>query len=308
MRTGYITHADCHAHDTGAGHPENSRRLTAIEDRLAAAHVFDFLRHYDAPLVTEEQLLRVHDAGYLSEVKSALPSNGYAYLDPDTAICPHSLQAASRAAGALVQAVDLVLSGELDNAFCAVRPPGHHAELSQAMGFCIYNNIAVGAAHALEQYGLERIAIIDFDVHQGNGTEQIFLDDRRIMFCSTFQHPFYPDTPLYPITDRLVSVPLAATAKSAEFRAAVNDLWLPALEKFQPQLILVSAGFDAHQDDDMSNVSLSDADYVWVTEQLVRVAQAFASGRLISSLEGGYEIHSLARCVEKHIRILMGLH
>lgn len=176
------------------------------------------------------------------------------------------------------------------------------------MGFCVYNNIAVGAAHALQAHGLKKIAIVDFDVHQGNGTEQIFLHDRRVLFCSTFQHPFYPHTPLLENTDRMVSIPLQATAKSADFRAAVNDHWLPALERFQPEMIFVSAGFDAHADDDMSGVSLTDGDFRWVTEQIVRLADRSASGRIVSVLEGGYELHSLARCVEAHIRVLMGLH
>jgi len=258
--------------------------------------------------VTRQQLLRVHAADYLAEVDKKIPHQGYAYLDPDTVISHASLQAARRAAGAVVLAVDLLMRGEQENAFCCVRPPGHHAERSRAMGFCVYNNVAVGAAHAMQAHGLKKIAILDFDVHQGNGTEQIFMSDDRVMFCSTFQHPFYPDTPVYPITERMVSVPLQATAKSAEFRAAVTDQWLPALERFQPEMIFVSAGFDAHQDDEMSNVMLTDADYRWVTEQILQLADRSASGRIVSVLEGGYELHSLARCVELHVRLLMGLH
>ncbi len=308
MRTAYISHPDCRLHDTGIGHPESSGRLAAIEDRLVTSHLFDFLRHVDAPEVTEAQLLRVHTADYLAHVNALMPENGFAYLDPDTVVSPASSKAAKRAAGALVKAVDLVMSGEIQNAFCSVRPPGHHAETDRAMGFCVYNNVAVGAAHAMDTYGLQKIAIIDFDVHQGNGTEQIFKDDERVVFCSTFQHPFYPDTPLLELTDRMVSVPLEATAKSDAFRNAVNEFWLPALAKFKPEMIFVSAGFDAHQDDDMSGVSLTDNDYQWVTEKIIEIADSTASGRVISSLEGGYELHSLARCVEKHIRTLMGLH
>ncbi len=308
MRTAFISHPDCLAHDTGEGHPESARRLSSIQDRLVSAHLFDFLRHYDAPEVTEQQLLRVHAAEYLAHVHASAPRQGYVYLDPDTLISPGSLQAARRAAGAVVLAVDLLMRGEQVNAFCCVRPPGHHAERSRAMGLCVYNNIAVGAAHALQVHGLQRIAILDFDVHQGNGTEQIFQHDSRVMFCSTFQHPCYPNTPLFPVSERMVSVPLQATAKSAEFRAAVTEQWLPALERFQPEMIFVSAGFDAHEDDDMSSVSLTDADFRWITEQIVQVAERSASNRIVSVLEGGYELYSLARCVEMHIRILMGLH
>ena len=200
-----------------------------------------------------------------------------------------------------------MIDGSLGNAFCAVRPPGHHAESDRGMGFCLYNNIAVGAAHALAAHRLARIAILDFDVHQGNGTEAIFLDDERVLFCSTFQHPFYPGTPLIEGNERMVSVPLAAGARGVEFRAAVERHWLPAIERFAPQMFFVSAGFDAHRDDDMSGLNLEDADYAWVSERIVEAADRFAGGRLVSSLEGGYELRSLGRCVERHLRILMGL-
>jgi len=199
------------------------------------------------------------------------------------------------------------MSGEMNSAFCGVRPPGHHAESNRALGFCVYNNIAVGAAHALKEHGLKKIAVVDFDVHQGNGTEDIFIDEHRVLYCSIFQHPFFPFTSQPENSERIISIPLEATAKSAEFRAAVSDHWLPALERFQPEMIFVSAGFDAHQDDDMSHVSLTDADFKWVTEQIVRMAGLFASGRIVSVLEGGYELQSLARCVETHMRVLMGL-
>jgi acetoin utilization deacetylase AcuC-like enzyme len=274
---------------------------------LIAAGLFDVLRYIDAPKVTEHQLLRVHKQSYLEALNSMVPESGYAHLDADTVISPDSLNAARRSAGAVVAAVDLVMSGEMSSAFCCVRPPGHHAESDRALGFCLYNNIAVGAAHALAEHGLNRVAIVDFDVHQGNGTEEIFKQDRRVLFCSTFQHPFYPFTPLLANTANRVSVPLEATAKSEEFRAAVTDHWLPALEKFQPEIVFISAGFDAHRDDDMSHVSLTDADFRWVTEQIVQVAGNSASDRIVSALEGGYELNSLARCVEMHIRALMRL-
>lgn len=305
MAIAFISHRDCLLHDTGEDHPENRQRLSAIQDRLIATGLFDVLRHFDAPSVTESQLLRVHTRAHLDRIESIAPATGYVRVDPDTVMSPGSLAAARRAAGAVVTAVDLVFGGETESAFCSVRPPGHHAESNQAMGFCLYNNIAVGAAHALEAHSVPRVAIVDFDVHHGNGTEEIFKDDERVLFCSTYQHPFYPFTPVLDNSANRVSVALDATAKSEEFRAAVTEQWVPALRRFQPELIFISAGFDAHRDDDMSNVSLTDADYQWVTEQIVEAASASAAGRIVSSLEGGYELRSLARCVETHLRALM---
>lgn len=236
-----------------------------------------------------------------------MPVQGYARLDPDTVICPSSLPAAKHAAGAVVSAVDQIMGGQVQNAFCSVRPPGHHAERDRALGFCIFNNIAVGARYALDTYDLKRIAVVDFDVHQGNGTEDILIGDDRILYCSTFQHPFFPYTTLPENSARVISIPLDATAKSEEFRTAVSDHWLPALQSFAPEMIFVSAGFDAHRDDDMSYVCLTDADFLWVSQQIMKQAEASASGRIVSVLEGGYELNSLARCVESHLRVLMGL-
>ena len=307
MSTAYISHVDCHDHDTGEGHPESALRLSAIDDRFISSGLWDFIRGFDAPEVKQTQLLRVHTAEHLANMEAAMPQQGYARLDPDTVVSPGTMQAAKRAAGAVVLAVDLLMSGDINNAFCAVRPPGHHAESNRALGFCIYNNIAVGAAHALEKYDLKKVAIVDFDVHQGNGTEDIFIGNNKVLYCSIFQHPFFPYTPLPENSERVVSIPLEATARSAEFRSAVSDHWLPALEQFQPEMIFISAGFDAHRDDDMSYVSLTDADFKWVTEQMVQMAERYASGRIVSVLEGGYELHSLARCVETHMRVLMGL-
>ena len=307
MTTAYISHPDCLQHDTGIGHPENARRLSAIEDRLIASGLMDLLLRVDAPEATTEQLLRVHEAGYLDSVEQFFPLQGHAHLDPDTVISTGSLTAARRAAGAVVAAVDRIICGDVPNAFCAVRPPGHHAESARAMGFCIYNNIAVGAAHALEAHGLQRVAILDFDVHQGNGTEQIFMHDDRVLFCSTFQYPFYPGTPLLEPGGTMISVPLKFGAGGDEFRGAIRDLWLPALNRFSPQMIFVSAGYDAHADDDMSGVGLTDGDFSWVGEQIMRVSRDSADSRVIFALEGGYELGSLARCVENHIRMLMGL-
>lgn len=306
MAIAYISHPECLRHDTGEGHPENARRISVIEDQLIATGLLDVLRNFDAPEVTADQLRRVHTPAYLVAMEAMAPESGYVRVDPDTVISQGSLQAARRAAGAVVAATDLVVSGEAESAFCAVRPPGHHAESQRPMGFCLYNNIAVGAAHALEEHGLTKVAILDFDVHHGNGTEDIFKDDNRVLFCSTFQHPFYPFTALLEPADNRVNVPLDASAASDEFRAAVTDHWLPALDKFAPEMVFVSAGFDAHRDDDMSQVNLTDADFTWVTEQIVEVAAKSASGRVVSALEGGYELRSLARCVETHIRVLMG--
>ena len=236
-----------------------------------------------------------------------MPQQGFARIDADTVVSPHTMQAAKRAAGAVVSAVELVMSGQFQNAFCSVRPPGHHAESGRAMGFCIFSNLAVGVAHALATYDLNKIAIVDFDVHQGNGTEDIFVGNDKVLYCSIFQHPFFPYTKPPENSEKVISIALDATAKSAEFRAAVSDHWLPALERFQPEIIFISAGFDAHRDDDMSSVSLVDADFLWVTQQIAQIAADSASGRIVSVLEGGYELNSLARCVEAHLRVLMGL-
>ena len=307
MSTAFISHPDCHDHDTGEDHPENAKRLSAIEDRLLASRISDFVRYLDAPEVTREQLLRAHTAQYLEMIDAVMPRQGHARLDPDTVISPGTLQAAKRAAGSVILAVDQLMSGQIRNAFCAVRPPGHHAESDRALGFCIYSNIAIGVKHALEVHGLKKVAVVDFDVHQANGTENILIGDDRVLYCSIFQHPFFPYTTLPENSERVISIPLEASAASTEFRAAVTDHWLPALEQFEPEMIFVSAGFDAHRDDEMSYVSLTDADFRWVIEEIVRMADISASGRIVSALEGGYELHSLARCAESHMRVLMGL-
>lgn len=307
MRTAYITHPDCLLHDTGEGHPESASRLQAINDRLVAAQLYDFLHHFEAPEVTREQLVRCHDSAYLDQVARLMPQEGLAHLDPDTVVSPRSLQAAKRAAGAVVKGVDLVMLEGLDNAFCAVRPPGHHAERARTMGFCIYNNLAIGAAHAMAVHGLDRVALLDFDVHHGNGSEDIFREDPRVMLCSTFQHPFYPYTSMERSPDHVICAPLEATAKGPEFREAVTKQWLPALHRFKPQMIFVSAGFDAHVEDEMSGVSLTEADYGWVSVQILDIAQTYANGRVVSVLEGGYALSALGRSVEAHIRVLMGL-
>jgi acetoin utilization deacetylase AcuC-like enzyme len=290
----------------GAHHPEQPSRLSAINDRLIATGLEMSLRACDAPCATRAQLEAAHDPDYVAQIFATAPAEGLVWLDGDTAMMPRTLNAALRAAGAVVHGVDLAMSGEARHVFCAVRPPGHHAERARAMGFCLFNNVAVGAMHALQAHGLERVAIADFDVHHGNGTEDIVAGDPRVLFCSTFQHPFYPYSGEASEADNLVNVPLPAGAGSEAFRTAVEEHWLPRLAAFQPQLILVSAGFDAHQVDDMSAINLVDADYAWVTRRLCEQAEASAQGRLVSTLEGGYELHALGRCVEAHLKAMLG--
>jgi acetoin utilization deacetylase AcuC-like enzyme len=307
MTTGYVHHAECSLHDMGAHHPECPARLDAIHDHLLTTGLLDHLLDVTAPLATREHLERVHDARYLDSVKAIAPQRGVVHLDPDTAMGPHSHQAALRAAGAVIKATDMVMDGEIENAFCSVRPPGHHACRQRAMGFCFFNNIAVAAAHALEAHGLDRVAVVDFDVHHGNGTEDIFDSDPRVMMVSTFQHPFYPYSGVEGRSGRMVNIPLAAYSGGTQFREAVEKYWLPALDEFQPQMIFVSAGFDAHRDDDMASLGLVEADYAWVTNQIMNVAARHANGRIVSTLEGGYNLHALARSVAVHVKALCGI-
>jgi acetoin utilization deacetylase AcuC-like enzyme len=305
--TAFITHAECLKHDMGAGHPERPQRLGAIEDQLIASGLEAHLARHDAPLATDAQLARVHPLEYVRAVRAAAPQAGMVHLDPDTAMNPFTLQAALRAAGAGILGVDLVISGKVSSSFCSVRPPGHHACRTRPMGFCIFNNVAVAARHALEAHGLGRVAIIDFDVHHGNGTEDIFEGDDRVLMVSTFQHPFYPYSGTEDPAGNMVNVPLAAGAGSREFREAVREIWLPALSAFKPELILFSAGFDAHAEDQMAMLRFADADYGWVTEQLKSVAERHAGGRMVSLLEGGYALSALGRSAVQHIKVLAGL-
>ncbi len=307
MPTAFITHRDCLAHDMGSYHPESPLRLRAVEDQLIASGLIGYLDHIDAPLAERHQLERVHAPEYIDSIFEAVPQTGIHHLDPDTAMNPHSLNAALRAAGAVVHAVDLVLSGKKKTAFCCVRPPGHHAERARAMGFCFFNNVAVGAAHALEHYGLKRVCIADFDVHHGNGTEDIFQDDPRVLMVSTFQHPFYPYSGVEGRSDTMVNIPLPAYTTGAGFRGAITEYWLPAIEAFRPELIFISAGFDAHRDDDMASFGLVEADYAWVTRRLLEQAEKHCGGRVVSVLEGGYELHALGRSVATHLKVLSGL-
>jgi acetoin utilization deacetylase AcuC-like enzyme len=307
MATAFITHADCLKHEMGAHHPERPARLNAIEDQLIASGLEPHLTRFDAPLASDEQLARVHPLEYVRAIREAAPRAGTVHLDPDTAMNPHSLQAALRAAGAAVMAVDLVLEKKVNTAFCAVRPPGHHACRARPMGFCIFNNVAIGARHALEAHGLERVAIIDFDVHHGNGTEDIFENDAQVLMASIFQHPFYPYSGTDNPAPNMVNVPLAAGSGTKELQQAVREEWLPALHEFAPQLILFSAGFDAHAEDDMAMLRFTDADYAWVTEQVKALAGRHAQGRMVSMLEGGYSLSALGRSAVQHIKVMAGL-
>jgi acetoin utilization deacetylase AcuC-like enzyme len=307
MQTAYITHPLCLEHNMGAHHPESPARIRAIEDQLSASGLLSHLQRHNAPAATREQLMRVHDPHYIDSIESSVPLQGLVYLDADTAMNSYSYQAALRAAGAVVLGVDLVMAKKVENAFCNIRPPGHHAERARAMGFCFFNNVAVGAAHAMAKHGLQRVAIADFDVHHGNGTEEIFHDDPRVMLCSTFQHPFYPYCGTDSGNKHIINVPLSAGTGGEEFRAAVTQYWLPALERFKPELLLISAGFDAHRDDGMAMLKLTEPDYGWVTGVLKGIAEKHANGRIVSTLEGGYELHALARSALAHIKVLNSL-
>ncbi len=307
MDTLYITHPECWLHEMGPWHPECPERLDAISDRLLANGLMDFLVQRTARPAGDEDVLRVHRAEYLADLRRWAPARGHFPIDPDTVMNPHTLEAALAAAGAGLTAVDAILEGEACTAFCAVRPPGHHARPAQAMGFCFFNNIAIAAAHALEHHGLERVAIVDFDVHHGNGTEEAFLRDERVLMCSFYQHPLFPDMWARDPGPNMINVPVPPYAEASVCRDIVTDRWLPALRAFRPRLILVSAGFDAHREDEMGQLKLTEADYAWITRQLVEVAHESAQGRIVSFLEGGYDLSALGRSAAAHIRALGGL-
>jgi acetoin utilization deacetylase AcuC-like enzyme len=306
MATAIFTHPDCALHEMGDGHPESPMRLKAILAALEASGLASKLAMHEAPAAEREHLERVHDAQHVDLIFGSAPQRGYAYLDPDTSMNSKSLSAALHAAGAVVSATDMVIGGLARNAFCAVRPPGHHATPRRPMGFCIFNNVAIGAMHAIEAHGLERVAVLDFDVHHGNGTEDAFHEDPRVMLCSTFQHPYYPYCGADSGNEHIINVPLPAMTDGRGFREAVEKFWIPALDAFGPQMVFVSAGFDAHRDDPLAYLKLDDEDYRWVTEQLVDVADRHARGRVVSTLEGGYNTQALGRCVVEHVRVLAG--
>lgn len=290
----------------GPDHPECPARLDAINDYLLSHGLLDLMPTHQAPAATDEQLLRAHTAHHLAEIQALAPLHGYVQVDADTRMNPHTLTAARHAAGAAILATDLVTSGSASRAFCAVRPPGHHAERDQAMGFCIFNNVAVGIRHAQRHHGVKRIALIDFDVHHGNGSEDIFAGDDGVLMVSTFQHPLYPYLGEIPKGSNMLNVPLAPRTYGDAMRKVVEQRWLPALDKFQPELIYISAGFDAHRDDDMANLGWVEADYAWITARLLEVANRHAAGRIVSTLEGGYALPALARSVAAHVGVLIG--
>ncbi len=312
-KTGYFTHPDCRKHEMGAGHPECPERLDAIEDRLLITGVADALdRREPTPAAMGELLLahgRRHVAALrglndilLEEMQAGGPDH-YS-LDTDTSMNQHTYRAALLSAGAAIDAVDAVMTGELENAFCCTRPPGHHATRNQAMGFCFFSNVAVAAKYACERHGVKRVAIVDFDVHHGNGTEDIVAGDERILMVSFFQHPFYPEGGSTKTDSNLVNLPVPAYTKGMDIRELVEMMWIPRLEAHQPELIFVSAGFDAHREDDMGQMGLNEQDYAWMTQRVKDIALRYAKGRIVSCLEGGYNLNALARSVEAHVRVL----
>jgi acetoin utilization deacetylase AcuC-like enzyme len=309
MSTAIYSHPDCLKHDMGDWHPESPSRLQAIEDQLILARLDGLLERRLAPLAEVPAILRNHTEGALALVRDHVPGTpGETYaLDADTLLCHASYDAALRAAGAALAATDAVLAGGIANAFCATRPPGHHATPTEPMGFCLFNNVAIAARHAMESHGLERVAIIDFDVHHGNGTADSFRDDDRVLMASFFQHPFYPNTAPEPITATNVNVPVPARSGGEVVRQVVQEYWLPALHAHRPQMIFISAGFDAHRDDDMGGMNLVESDYAWITRQIMTVAREHAGGRIVSCLEGGYELSALGRSVVAHLKVLAEL-
>jgi acetoin utilization deacetylase AcuC-like enzyme len=308
MSTAFFTHPDCRAHDMGEGHPECPQRLDAIEDHLIATGLDIALMRYDAPLARTSDLELAHAAGYVRELQEfmeqASATGEHRRLDPDTVVCPMTRTAALRAAGAAVAATDLVIDGKAANAFCAVRPPGHHATRNESMGFCFFNNVAIAARHALDVRGLARVAIIDFDVHHGNGTEDIVAGDERILMASFFQHPLYPGSGAVPLGTNMVNLPIPPYTRGPEIRELIEANWMPRLEAFQPEMVFISAGFDAHREDDLGQLGLVESDYEWITRRLFDLARRHAQGRIVSCLEGGYVLSALARSVAAHLRVL----
>jgi acetoin utilization deacetylase AcuC-like enzyme len=308
MPTAFYSHPDCRLHQMGQGHPECPQRLDAIADHLRATGLDVALDMRDAPLVDLRAVELAHHSAYVAELKDRLEQiaeSGHSRaLDPDTSACPQTWAAVLRAAGAAVAATDAVIDGQADNAFCSVRPPGHHATRDQAMGFCFFNNVAVAARHALDVRGLKRVAIVDFDVHHGNGTEDIIAGDERVLMVSIFQHPLYPYSGAVPKGTNMINLPLPPYTKGPEVREMIEAMWMPRLEEFKPQMVFISAGFDAHREDDLGQLGLVEADYEWITRRVKDVADRHAKGRIVSCLEGGYALGALARSVAAHLRVL----
>ncbi len=305
MKCAYVTHEACRRHEMGECHPESPQRLDAISDYLLSHGLMDFLTPYEAPAATVEQLCRAHTSLYVHEILASAPLEGYVHVDPDTSMNPHTVAAALHAAGAAVHATDLVLSDEVTRAFCAVRPPGHHATRDAAMGFCFFNNVAVGIRHALDVHGLERVALVDFDVHHGNGSEDILAGDDRVLMVSTFQRGLYPFRGEEPLGSNMANVPLAAGTTGEALRAAFHETWKPRIEAFAPEIIYISAGFDAHRADEMAGLRWVEDDYEWITMEIARLAGRLCGGRVVSTLEGGYDPLALSRSVAAHIQALL---
>ena len=303
MSTAYISHPDFMKHEMGRHHPECPERIAAIEDQLIQSRLDAHLKRIDPPLASEADITRVHSEDHLAFVKSKAPSSGYAMIDGDTIMNPATWTVSLRAAGAAMAAVDAVMQGEVNNAFCAIRPPGHHAEPHRSMGFCVFNNVAIATRYAIEKYDLDRVAVIDFDVHHGNGTEAAFINDPHVLMCSFFQHPFYPYSGLEG-GDNMVNVPLPASTNGKIVRDMISKTWIPRLDEFKPQLIIISAGFDAHREDDLGQMGLVEDDYVWMTKQLMEVANRYCDGKIVSCLEGGYNLSALGRSVAAHLKTL----
>lgn len=312
-KTGYYTHNLCRKHEMGPGHPECPERISAIEDRLLISGVFDALERLEAPPASYSDIELAHDRMYIAAMRGLTDrlieehqAGGpeYAQIDTDTSINAYTFDAARLSAGAALAATDAVIAGQLENAFCAIRPPGHHAMREKAMGFCFFNNVAIAALHALQRRGLKRVAVIDFDVHHGNGTEDILAGDERVLMVSFFQHPFYPFSGDKEPAPNMLNIPVPAYTKGMEVRELVEMMWIPRLEAFKPEMLFISAGFDAHREDDMGQMGLTESDYTWITERLKDVARRFCNGRMVSCLEGGYMMSPLARSVEAHLRVL----
>lgn len=311
--TGYFTHPDCKKHEMGPGHPECPERLAAIEDRLLITGLDMALSHREAAPASLADVELAHGRMHVASLRGLhdmlqedMNAGGptHTAIDPDTAINAHTWDAALRSAGAAIAATDAVIAGELENAFCAIRPPGHHACREKAMGFCFFNNVAIAAKYAVERHGLERVAIVDFDVHHGNGTEDIVAGDERILMVSFFQHPFFPDGGSQSDAGNLVNLPVPAYTKGMDIRELVEMMWVPRLQAHRPEMIFISAGFDAHREDDMGQLGLVEQDYAWITLRIKDIAERYAQGRIVSCLEGGYNLSALGRSVEAHLRVL----
>ncbi len=307
MTTALFTHPACLNHITPPGHPERVERLQAIEAALAADE-FAALDRIKARSCEDSHILLAHPPEHLAQIRAAAPKTGFRALDADTHMSEGSLEAAYRAVGANIEAVDRVMAGEAQNSFCAMRPPGHHAEKTTPMGFCLFGNVAIAAKHALENHGLSRVAIVDFDVHHGNGTQNLVWDDARIFFASTHQIPLYPgsgDASERGAHDNVLNVPLTPFSGGQEFRQKMSQLVLPAVKAHAPEMVFISAGFDAHRDDPLANLNLDEQDFAWATQQICDIAARTANGKVVSTLEGGYDLGALAASVAAHVKVLM---